>query len=211
MRTIHPGSQSDIPYNNFEIERDSGTINGDFMRLDGYGPIATGIQLAREQGKLAILDAGCGTGYGLADLKDQISFRAPVPEESIEALGVALSDVRAQSEIPWREKEKLSNGYIALRIGNLGTIDLRPERYDLAYSFEVLLHNEVVAPILSNVTNSLRVGGTYYFNSLVDQTDEIKDFIASQGPRLEFQSNQVTRDQIGGTATRAFHKIVRNA
>jgi hypothetical protein len=64
-------TDKDFTYFDHEINRFSGTFNGDFMHLDGEGPIAAGIAKARSQGRVTLLDAGCGTGYGLINLSNK--------------------------------------------------------------------------------------------------------------------------------------------
>jgi len=207
---IEPNSSNDLPYHDSEINRSIGPINGDFMCLDDAGPLLTAIDKARAQGHVALLDAGCGTGYGLMDMKDQISFLAPIDEDAIEAVGVSLTDFRTYLRGGWREKAHLTDGYIALRIGNLATMSLAPEHFDVAYSYQVLLHNTDATLIIKNVMSSLRDGGVFYFDSLVEQQEKLDKLTDSLDPaEWRIQSESLTRQFIGWQDTRMMHKILR--
>ena len=196
-----------IHYATHEVDRDIGAVNSHFMVLDNEGPIGAGIRIARAQRKLTVLDAGCGTGNGLRGLKEQISFRAPIPEEEIDAVGVTLGEYGEYFRGGPAERRRLTNGYVSILMGNLACMPLNPEYFDLAYSFEVLMHNDRVAPILANVVSSLRPGGEYYFNSLVRQLDEVEGFADGQDVSLE--SEKVTARQLLGTSTRIFYKLTK--
>ena len=209
---ISASSTKDLMYSDHEVYRSIGAANADLMKLDGDGPIQRAVDAARKHGRVAILDAGCGTGYGLVDLKEQVSYRAPVAEDAIEALGVSLSDVRSQFEGNWLDKKHLYDGYVALRLGNLATVSLQPAHYDVAYSYQVLMHNERVAPVIGNVIPSLQPGGAYYFDTLVEQRDEVADFTAGLDPTAwAVDSRELTREFIGGEDTCLVHRISRLA
>lgn len=197
-----------LPYTDFELDRCISTINGQFMNLDGEGPIGQAITTARDQGRIAVLDAGCGTGKALIRLKDQIAFRADVPEQSIEALGVSLADYSYAFGGAYQERLRLSDGHITIALGNLATIALQPEHYDVAYSYEVLIHNQSLYPILSNVVASVRSRGSYYFNTHQDQMDEVQDFANDHDVSLK--SLVLSGREPGRSATRAFFKLTKS-
>ena len=87
---IQPDSRIDVEYPSFAISRGIKPINDDFMRIDGQGPIGVSIDKAKRQGRIALLDAGCGIGLGLIDIKDRISSHAPIDEQSVDAVGVSV-------------------------------------------------------------------------------------------------------------------------
>jgi len=209
---ISANSTQDLRYTDHEVSRSIGAANRDLKELDWDGPIQRAIDKAREQGSVAILDAGCGTGFGLVDLKDQVRHRAPIATDLIEALGVSLSDVRSQFTGDRLDERRLYNGFIALQLGNLATVTLQPAHYDVAYSYQVLQHNERIAPVIGNVIPSLRPGGAYYFDTLVDQNGEVADFTAELDPAVwTVDSRELTREFFDGEGTTAVHKITRCA
>lgn len=173
--TLTSASETDLHYTDHEINRGIDVINGDFMQIDGVGPIRQAIDHARTHGNVSLLDAGCGTGLGLIDLKDQVAFRAPINPEAIEAVGVSMADYshRLDEDAGWVNRKRLANGYVNIRLGNLATIDLAPTSFDVGYSYQVILHNEKVEPILENILPALSAGGVFYFDTLTDQREEV--------------------------------------
>jgi SAM-dependent methyltransferase len=211
--SIGPESTRDLKYNISEIDREIGAINGDYMDLD-IDLIQLAVNKARTKGRVALLDAGCGIGLGLIDLKDQISFRAPLAENLIDAWGVSLLDYRNevdQTDVGWRVKQKLHNDYIQYQIGNLATIPLPHGHFDVAYSSQVMLHNSEIHPIINNILPRLKGGGSYYFDTLVEQGDEVKELTDSL-PENEWQTLVQKRTRsflFGGEQSRLIHKITR--
>jgi len=167
------------------------------------------IQVAREKGSVRLLDAGCGSGYGLYDLKDQVEFRARIDAHDITAVGVSLADYTDRIE-DWRVRDRIEAGYIELRLGNLATVDLEPEYYDVAYSHQVLLHNTEIAPIISNVMPALSRGGVYYFDSLLSQQEELDDIMSVADPeQWNLRQADVTQTSFSGSETRMMNKLQR--
>jgi SAM-dependent methyltransferase len=203
-------STVDFTYADYEVSRSAGAMNGDFLHLDGGGPLRSAIDIARARGSLTVLDAGCGTGYGLSDFKDQVNFRAPLPDFKIDAHGIGLSDVRSQFDGGWRGKERLHNGYISLAIGNLATMPIKPDYYDIAYSYQVLLHNSQITPLVSNVISSLSQDGAYYFDTHLTQQQELDSLLHSLDSKAwDVVSKPLTRQFIGGEDTRVMTKLTR--
>jgi SAM-dependent methyltransferase len=208
---IQPSSREDIPYDDYELTRSVGSINGDFMAIDREGPIGAAITAARAKGRVALLDAGCGAGVGLMGLKGQIVLRTELTENDVEAVGVSLVDYRDRVDtydIGWRGVKKLASGYIDLTFGNLSSIDLPKKHFDVAYAYQVLLHNDTIAPIIRNVLPTLSSGGIFYFDTLVEQNDEMES-LTSDLPKSEWhvESTKLTRTFIHGTESRMMHKI----
>jgi SAM-dependent methyltransferase len=210
MRGLNCVTPEDPDYfDKHEVDRNAGTVNGSFMPLDGHGPLITGIEIARQSGSLAVLDAGCGSGNSLIDLKDQIEFRAPIEPERIIAVGIDRHDYTAYIPNP-EGRRRAMNGYVNLRRGDLATIDLEPEAFDLAYAHEVLIHCEGIASIVARILGSLKSGGTFYCNTLPEQAIEFE----SLSRRLRQAgwtacSREMTRASIIGPQTRAIHKVVK--
>ena len=210
INLIERTSVEDMLYADHEVNRDACIMNSDFKHLDGGGPLRSAIDIARTHGRLAVLDAGCGTGYGLADFKDQVNFRAPLPDERIDAQGIGLSDVRSQFDGGWHNRKRLHNGYIAFTIGNLATISLKPDYYDIAYSYQVLLHNSHIAPIVENILTSLAVEGAYYFDTHLTQQPELDSILHSlDSDDWNVVSKPLTKQFIGVEDTRVMTKLTR--
>ena len=90
-------------------------------------------------------------------------------------------------------------------------MDLPEEHFDVAYSHEVLLHNEQVNPIIENVLSSLRPEGVYYFNTVVEQGDEVEDAIdALSRKQWKLETRKLTHTFANGTRSRLVHKVTRN-
>jgi SAM-dependent methyltransferase len=203
-------STEDLVYFDDELNRTIGEANGDFMHLDYKGPTLTAIEIARAQGHVSILDGGCGSARELIDLKDQIIVRAPISANSVDAVGVSLTDFSHRFTGGWREAAHLTDGYISLFIGNLATLPLEPDHFDVAYSYQVLLHNKEPIPIIENVLPSLSTSGIYYFDALVDQQDDITAYTDSLDPsKWQAQSIPLTVEFIGGKDTRMMNRIIR--
>ncbi|HSX29458.1 MAG TPA: class I SAM-dependent methyltransferase [Candidatus Saccharimonadales bacterium] len=207
---ITPDSHTDIPYDDYEINRHIGSVNTGYMHLNFGGVIRAAIERARLHGQVSLLDAGCGTGHSLISLKEQIRFRAKIADEAIEAVGISLSDLRSRLNAGCHERNRSRNGYISLRIGNLATMPLEPHRFDVAYSSQVLMHNSEPARIVANILPSLRHNGVYYCDALPEQKAELDTFKTTLDPaEWNMQSTTVTKQCIGGQDTYVFYKFHR--
>jgi hypothetical protein len=132
-----------------------------------------------------------------------------VADSQIEAAGVSLADYSAQIAGGWLEKKRLTDGYVALHLGNLSTISLKPQYFDVAYSYQVLRHNQVITPIIENVMSALRAGGVYYFDTLVEQQEEVDVLAKSLAPtEWHIQSETLTVQSMNSEDICKVHKII---
>lgn len=101
---------------------------------------AYAIDRARQQGGGRVLDLGCGTGYGTADL------------------AAALGGVFAVDRIAPDADARHPDAHF-LR-ADAGAIPLRPGSFDLVVSFQVVEHLVDPAPYLDTIARLLAPGGT---------------------------------------------------
>jgi SAM-dependent methyltransferase len=208
---LSSSSREDLVYTDSEINRWVGAINHDFVLVDGDGPVTTAIDRARAYGGVSILDAGCGTGLGLIEFKGQVVNRTPIDPSKVEAVGVSLADYSNRMPDDKLESSKqLKAGYIGLQVGNLATIGLAPRSVDVGYAYQVLLHNETIAPILGNVLPALSAGGVFYCDTLIEQQQEIDDVSAPlRDAGWTTKSVPVTRSFFtGDSGTRIINKFL---
>lgn len=161
-------------YRYFELDRCESVLNGAFWPVDGSGPISSLIDIHDRQGYATVLDAGCGTGRQLYELIDYVRFTRNLDPMSIYGDGVSDFDFSMLSE-EWRVRAAFMNGDLHYEVGDLQTLELPEQAYDLVYSYEVLVHNEKPGLIVENLWRALRAGGVLYFNAAGEQADEIRD------------------------------------
>lgn len=196
-------------FDDWEVNRGIATINGDFMVLDREGPIGSSIEMARHLGEVAILDAGCGSGNALIGLKEQVEFRAQLSSDRIVAMGIDLHDYTYLLE-GWMTQERPRSGYVDLQQDDLNTVNLEGKLFDLAYSYEVLIHNDKPTNIVLKVLDALKPGGIFYFNTLPEQVIEVETLLrrlARTG--WAAWSHDLTQESVSNTDTRVFHKVTK--
>lgn len=139
---------------------------------NGENLISLALSKLRNKGKIAILDAGCGTGRALFGFKEQILFRTKQEKNPnvVEAVGINDNDFSKESEM-WRVHKANAKGFIKYIVGKLETVKLPPNSFDLILSYETLIHNsdDNVVNIMENMVKSLAPGGRFYFDLLEEQ------------------------------------------
>ena len=205
----------DIPYSDDEVTRDIGSINRDFTAtFETSGDIISrSIAIARENGRIAVLDAGCGIGNGLTSLRDQVRLRTKIPDDDIETVGISLSDHRDLLGVDsrWDHARAINDTRIQRHFGSIALINLPSEQFDIAYSYQVLVHNEHAVPIINTILPSLAQGGSFYFDSALHQQDEIDDTLRSLSAH-EWQSTSktISRTFFDGTSdSKRIHRVSR--
>ena len=170
-------------YQRFNIDRGIFSYS-EFLDKDKNGEnlISIALDKLRNEGKISILDAGCGTGRALFGLKDQLLFRTQQKENPnvVEAVGVNDKNFSKESEM-WLVHKANAEGFIRYIIDRLETVKLPPNYFDLIISYETLIHNsdDNVVNIMENMVKSLAPGGRFYFDLLAEQhsNPQISEFL----------------------------------
>ena len=154
------------------IDRGIISYSGDFLGPKGENLISAALNKLRDKGQISILDAGCGTGRALFELKDQLLLRTQQREkpEIIKAVGVSDEDFSKESEM-MAVRSAVSKGFIKYIVGKLETVKFPPNSLDLIVSYETLIHNNNnnVVKILNNMLKTLAPEGIFYFDLLEEQ------------------------------------------
>jgi len=159
-------------YQLLDLDRDSGALHEAFYYLDGKGPKYTLAELCARQNTVTVLDAGCGTGNQLVSLFQQTIIIEGVEPERL--LGDAVSDYDfSRFGEKRRTRVALGAGLVNYAVLDLAAEKLPPSSYDLAYSYEVHLHNKRPERIIDNVFQSLKPGGVMYFNTDGRQLEQV--------------------------------------
>lgn len=147
-----------------EIDRDIVSYSGLLRDNDGEPLIGVALDVLRKKGHIRYLDAGCGTGRAAWSLKDQLAFRTRVTGETIDVVGINDCDFRNESELV-EVRRAVASGKIKYIIGDLDTVDLAQDHYDLITCVEVLIHNdnEKASRIINKLLSALAPGGKMYF------------------------------------------------
>jgi SAM-dependent methyltransferase len=172
---MNVGVESQSYFRRQDLNRSIGEVNRGFIAAFNHdtSPTSRALEIVRKQGSVTLLDAGCGSGQALADLKDQVMMMARKRTERIRAIGVDLNDYRQYIDDPLLKHRAYNPDYMTVVRADLQQPVLQPETVDMAYSFEVLMHNEDPVRIISNIAEVLKAGGVYYCNSLPEQQTDI--------------------------------------
>ena len=144
---------------------------------DGENIISIALNKLRNKGKIAILDAGCGTGRALFGFKEHLLFRTKQEKnpDIVEAVGINDKDFSKESEM-WRVQKANAKGFIKYIVDRLETVKLPPNSFDLILSYETLIHNsdDNVVNIMENMVKSLAPRGRFYFDLLAEQRSNLQ-------------------------------------
>lgn len=137
----------------------------------------------RRQGEIAVLDAGCGTGRSLVELRFQLMFGAGKASPGIRAVGVNLSDYSKESELV-SVRQAPQNGSIEYLVADLETTELTPDSFDIIYSYETLVHNDTskATRIVDNLLTALKPEGVLMFDISKGQKDRFGEYLRNEVP-----------------------------
>lgn len=165
-------------YYRYSIDRDITLPQGEFWRFDSIGLLEAGRQQYEQDGRLNILDAGCGTGHQVWHFADHVAWQKHIPRSDITATGVSNIDFSGESEL-WRVRKAIKTGEINYAVADLNIDALPRETFNLIYSYEVIVHNdETPGAIVANMWQALTPGGVMYFNAEGSQRQVLADTMA---------------------------------
>lgn len=152
-------------YFRLEIDRDGSLMFRDMMDEKDNEILQTATDKLRDQGHIAILDAGCGTGRTLYKAKGQLIFRTGFAPETVTAVGINNEDFSDESE-EFAVRDAIAKRDIQYVVGDLETVKLPSNSFDLITSYEVLIHNKPprIAEIVRNLLPSLKDDGLFIFD-----------------------------------------------
>ncbi len=157
------------------IDRSTYPMSGEFLDEEGTPLLGAAINTLRNNKSLAMLDAGCGTGHTVWEVRDQALFRTgnyPNPD-IVKAIGVNDTDFSQESSKK-EVREAISDESIRYIVNDIETVDIPLASQDLIWSFEVMLHNPnpKVARIIRHLLPMLKPNGRFYFNITPEQRND---------------------------------------
>ena len=133
----------------------------------------------------AVLDAGCGVGYGTAHLAQVAASVVGVDRDE-----GAVSYAR----------ERYSRPNVEFRVGDLLDLDLADASFDVVCSFETIEHVEDVEAFLAEVTRVLRPEGAFLVSTpRVDET--------TASPDNPFHRVELSPDDFEALLRRSFREV----
>jgi SAM-dependent methyltransferase len=167
---LPPRDESDIlgNYKRWETDRDMTGPSENFRDERDRPLLMVARDIYRKRGKIAALDAGCGTGNALLDLREQIKITGG---EDSKILTVGVNDQNFSNESMEREvREAVKAKKVKYVVGKIQDIKFA-NKFDLIWSYEVLLHNsnEEVAKTITNLLEALEDDGRMFLNMTEEQ------------------------------------------
>ena len=150
------------PFTRWEIDRGIPSDMKDEFRT----PILqVFIDKLREKGSISVMDAGCGTGRALYQMREQLLFRTDAKESDVLTTGVSNIDFSDESESAG-VRNAISKGDINYVVDDLSGVQLPSSSLDAIYSFEAFIYNEPekIIKIVQNLLPSLKPDGFLIFN-----------------------------------------------
>jgi SAM-dependent methyltransferase len=158
------------------VEIDRGLSAVEKMK-DGSGKLLMEIILDkyRSQHQVAVLDAGCGTGRTLYEIKDSLTHWAKATSESVVLVGVNDIDYSEESVDP-KTQAAIKNGEIDYRVDDLTTVELPAQAFDVVFANEVITRNTLgnAAKIIDNLLPPLKPDGVFIFDISEHQWENVK-------------------------------------
>jgi SAM-dependent methyltransferase len=186
------------------LDRDIRIANDNFATMLGreHAPLDVSANIAQATGRIALLDAGCGTGNTLRTWREELLMRVPTLGY-ISAIGVNLPDYSNES-MHDETIEAIEWGYIDYRVRDVQRkMGIEDESIDVALSYMVLALQRPVN-MLNGMIRAVRPGGSVYATfygddmrtnqPLAERLQELQD----QG----YQSAVDTRPSAGSTPGR---------
>jgi SAM-dependent methyltransferase len=160
---MHPAELEGYSHGN--LDRDYGPLYSAFSQLDGRGPRQTLAEICETRpGSVAVLDAGCGTANQVTGLVVSVADCFDIDISRFQVDAVSDYDFSRFSRNRMT-RVAIGAGLVNYVVGDLNTLELPRGAYDLAYSYEVLVHNGEPERIVDNMWQGLKPGGVAYFNA----------------------------------------------
>lgn len=123
------------------------------------------INKLRDQGSISIVDAGCGTGRALYQMRNQLLLRTDAKPDDILTTGISdidFSDESGDLDV----RNAISRSEINYVVADIATAQLKPQSFDAIYSFEAFIYNEPakIIKMIQNLLPSLKPDGFLIFN-----------------------------------------------
>ncbi len=162
-------------FSHSEIDRGAVPMSGELLDEDRTPLIGVALDVLRSKGTIAMLDAGCGTGHGLWDVKDQLLFRTSNRShpDVVHAIGINDQDFSQKSE-QYRVAKAIREGELDYIVGDIETVSIPSRSQDIIWSYEVLPNNPTtqVVKIIPHLIQMLNSQGRLYFNLNPEQMDD---------------------------------------
>lgn len=157
----------------FEVDRDGELMFSEMIDEQSDSILSSIINRLTDQGSIAVMDAGCGTGRTLYAIRDQLLLTTNANPQDIVTVGVNDRDFSDESEDSM-VREANRNGDINYVIADLESVDLEPESFDFITSYEALIHNEPakLIRVIKNLLPSLKQNGAFVFDITEKQKDD---------------------------------------
>jgi SAM-dependent methyltransferase len=161
-----------VPRENFPreaLDRDIELVNAYYRQVFGIeaSPLVVSKKFAQIMGKVAILDAGCGTGNTLRTWREEL-FPHVASADDIQMIGINKHDYSRESRYP---ATTIANHQKAIRyiVGNAENMpEVESNSVNIALSFMALLTPQPVR-MLDEMVRVTRPGGVIYTNVLGDE------------------------------------------
>jgi SAM-dependent methyltransferase len=200
-------------YFRLEIDRNGVLMLTDMRDEEDRDILQAAVSTLHDQGHIAILDAGCGTGHSLNRMREELISRTGLPTKVIAAVGVNDVDFSDESE-ELTTRDAIANGNIRYVVDDLETVKLPKKSFDLITSYEVLIHNKPpkIAAIIKNLLPSLKDDGLFILDIHPFQKYDptLKAFLEEELVEMGYKTSEYRIITDCGLTERIFIRIRRN-
>jgi SAM-dependent methyltransferase len=161
-----------------EIDREGSGAIGEYRDASGVSMFEIALAKLGRQGKISILDAGCGTASMLSCFRSKLLLRTLRDPDKIITVGingVDYSDESSRTQV----RDAIKSGDIPYLVTSLEKADFSSHTFDIVYCHEVLNHNpnETAEGAVKNLLTTLKPDGILFFNIDMRQKDQFREFL----------------------------------